>query len=144
MRSLAAGRRDAPVTAFLWITSVAHMAQRVLEKNHMGIISTSFRNTFGSLQLCRVFHWGCAQQNSSTDCHQLSEGCWRGEKVQFTLTQPGSTADFFLAGGRDILFPFQPSESDSQSHVRSKGLYLVAIFCRMTLCKTCFIPFFGR
>lgn len=48
---------------FLGISSVAHMAVRVLEK-HKGVVSMSFTAAVSSAHLCRQFWGGCAQQSS--------------------------------------------------------------------------------
>lgn len=125
MRSLAAGKRDALMTAFLWISSVAHMARRSFGKKHTGVVSTSFRNTFSSLQLCRVFHWGCAQQNSSPGCHQLSEVA--GEKGRrFNSPSPCQTAllaSSWQQAETSIPFPtfvkWQPKQYEKQRDVLS-------------------------
>ena len=59
--------------------------------------------------------------------------------------RPASLHRSLLPGSRQRYpFPFQPSLSDSRSNMKSKGMYLVEIFCRMTLCKACFVFFFGR
>lgn len=80
---------------------------------HTGISSASFRNTFGSLQLCRVFHWGCARQNSSPGWHQQSEVAGKKGR-RFNSPSPGRTTQLGSSWHRQRrVFPFQPSPSDS-------------------------------
>lgn len=127
-----------------WVQRHIRHKEHFGKKTHTGVVSASFRNDFGSLQLCRVFHGGCAQQNSSPGWHRLAEVA--GEKGRrFNSPSPERTAPLGSSWHRQRrTFPFQPSLSDSWSNVKSKGMNSAEMICRMKLCKACFMFFFGK
>lgn len=97
-----------------------------------------FRDTFSILQLCRVFHWGCAQQNSSPGCYQLSGVvCEEESSIQPCPARPHHS--LLLAS-----IPFPAFTRWQPSNVKRKRIHFTEIFCRMELHKACFIFFFGK
>lgn len=109
-------------------------------KKHTGVICTSFRNTFSSLQLCRVFYGGKTLLLVVTSCQRLLVGRRDGT----IHPRPARLRRLLLPGSRQRHpFPFQPSLSDSRSNVKSEGMHLVAIFCGMTSWQACRWFLFG-
>lgn len=111
---------------FLGISSVAHMAVRVLEK-HKGVVSMSFTAAVSSAQLCGAFWWLCTAKLSSPACHQADSdrkeaeqawpwqqcglaagrravGSWLLQKYSVEWSWTGSALCFCL-GDQEFLIP---------------------------------------
>lgn len=108
-------------------------------KTHMGVISTALEIPSAA---CSSAGYSTEAVHSktllliATSCQGLLV---RQREVLFTLAQPGLTT---LSSWHP--FSFQPSQDDSWGSMKSKRMYLIEIFCRMKLCKACFIFFFGK
>lgn len=111
---------------FLGISSVAHMAVRVLEK-HKGVVSMNFTAAVSSAQLCGAFWWLCTAKLSSPACHQADSdrkeaeqawpwqqcglaagrravGSWLLQKYSVEWSWTGSALCFCL-GDQEFLIP---------------------------------------
>lgn len=125
---------------FLGISSVAHMAVRVLEK-HKGVVSMSFTAAVSSAQLCGAFWWLCTAKLSSPACHQADSdrkeaeqawpwqqcglaagrravGSWLLQKYSVEWSWTGSALCFCL-GDQEFLIP--------------KGLCIISCFFLLLL-----------
>lgn len=105
-------------------------------KTHLGITSTALGDTFSILQLYRVFHWDLHSRTLllvATSCQELLVR----RSIQLYPARPHH---FLLLAS----IPFPAFSRWQPSNVKSKGMYFVEIFCRMKLCKACFIFFFGK